>query len=121
VSEIAMDVSECDEARPARRRAQGAAIVAYHAACSLQHGQQIKTYPKDAAETGRLQGEWSRDSHLCCGSAGTYNLMQPEISGQLKARKVETLEDEARRHRGGQYRLHDADRIGDRDPHGAYR
>jgi glycolate oxidase iron-sulfur subunit len=32
------------------------------------------------------------DSHLCCGSAGTYNLMQPEISGQLKARKVETLE-----------------------------
>ena len=33
-----------------------------------------------------------RDSHLCCGSAGTYNLMQPEISGQLKARKVETLE-----------------------------
>jgi glycolate oxidase iron-sulfur subunit len=36
------------------------------------------------------------DSHLCCGSAGTYNLMQPEISAQLKARKVETLERERR-------------------------
>jgi len=33
-----------------------------------------------------------KDSHLCCGSAGTYNLMQPEISGQLKDRKVQTLE-----------------------------
>lgn len=66
--------------------------VAYHAACSLQHGQQIKTYPKDLLKRAGFKVLEPADSHLCCGSAGTYNLMQPEISGQLKARKVETLE-----------------------------
>jgi len=66
--------------------------VAYHAACSLQHGQQIKTYPKDLLKKAGFKVVEPADSHLCCGSAGTYNLMQPEISKQLKARKVETLE-----------------------------
>ncbi|MDA0186757.1 MAG: heterodisulfide reductase-related iron-sulfur binding cluster, partial [Proteobacteria bacterium] len=66
--------------------------VAYHSACSLQHGQQIKTYPKDLLKRAGFTVVEPADSHLCCGSAGTYNLMQPEISGQLKARKVETLE-----------------------------
>ncbi len=67
--------------------------VAYHAACSLQHGQQIKTQPKTLLKQAGYQVVEPRDSHLCCGSAGTYNLMQPEISGQLKMRKVQTLED----------------------------
>jgi len=66
--------------------------VAYHAACSLQHGQQIKTYPKDLLRRAGFKVAEPADSHLCCGSAGTYNLMQPEISKQLKARKVQTLE-----------------------------
>ena len=66
--------------------------VAYHAACSLQHGQQIKTYPKDLLRRVGFKVLEPADSHLCCGSAGTYNLMQPKISGQLKALKVETLE-----------------------------
>ncbi len=65
--------------------------VAYHAACSLQHGQQIKTAPKDLLKRVGFTVVEPADSHLCCGSAGTYNLMQPEISGQLKARKVATL------------------------------
>lgn len=91
VSAIAMDVSEVlmkldlPEARMGHR-------VAYHAACSLQHGQQIKTYPKDLLKRAGFKVTEPADSHLCCGSAGTYNLMQPEISGQLKTRKVETLE-----------------------------
>ncbi|MEP5757755.1 MAG: glycolate oxidase subunit GlcF [Litoreibacter sp.] len=67
-------------------------VVAYHAACSLQHGQQIKTYPKDLLKKAGFKVVEPKDSHLCCGSAGTYNLMQPEISSQLKSRKVETLE-----------------------------
>ena len=67
-------------------------LVAYHAACSLQHGQQIKAYPKDLLRRVGFKVLEPADSHLCCGSAGTYNLMQPEISGQLKARKIETLE-----------------------------
>ncbi|GAB5448481.1 glycolate oxidase subunit GlcF [Gymnodinialimonas sp.] len=66
--------------------------VAYHAACSLQHGQQIKTYPKDLLKRAGFKVLEPADSHLCCGSAGTYNLMQPEISGHLKERKVQTLE-----------------------------
>lgn len=66
--------------------------VAYHAACSLQHGQQIKTHPKTLLKTAGFQVVEPADAHLCCGSAGTYNLMQPEISAQLKERKVRTLE-----------------------------
>ena len=66
--------------------------VAYHAACSLQHGQQIKTHPKTLLKRAGFTVAEPADSHLCCGSAGTYNLMQPEISKELKARKVATLE-----------------------------
>jgi glycolate oxidase iron-sulfur subunit len=66
--------------------------VAYHAACSLQHGQQIKTHPKTLLKQAGFEVVEPVDAHLCCGSAGTYNLMQPEIAGQLKARKVRTLE-----------------------------
>ncbi len=66
--------------------------VAYHAACSLQHGQKIKTHPKELLKRAGFTVVEPVDSHLCCGSAGTYNLMQPVISGQLRDRKVATLE-----------------------------
>jgi glycolate oxidase iron-sulfur subunit len=66
--------------------------VAYHAACSLQHGQQIKTHPKALLKQAGFEVVEPADSHLCCGSAGTYNLMQPAISAELKQRKVATLE-----------------------------
>ncbi len=67
--------------------------VAYHAACSLQHGQQVRTQPKALLKAAGFEVVEPRDSHLCCGSAGTYNLLQPEISAQLRARKVATLEE----------------------------
>lgn len=60
-------------------------------ACSLQHGQQIRATPKELLAAAGFTVLEPKDSHLCCGSAGTYNLMQPEISGELKRRKVETL------------------------------
>jgi len=66
--------------------------VAYHAACSLQHGQKITTHPKRLLKDAGFEVVEPADAHLCCGSAGTYNLMQPEISGELKSRKVATLE-----------------------------
>lgn len=66
--------------------------VAYHAACSLQHGQQIKGAPKALLKRAGFTVLEPKDPHLCCGSAGTYNLMQPEISQELKRRKVATLE-----------------------------
>ncbi len=69
--------------------------VAYHAACSLQHGQQIKSAPKDLLKRAGFEVVEPADSHLCCGSAGTYNLLQPEISQDLKHRKVRTLEARA--------------------------
>jgi glycolate oxidase iron-sulfur subunit len=91
VSELAMDVSEL-LMKLDLPKAEMEMRVAYHAACSLQHGQQIKTYPKDLLRRAGFEVVEPADSHLCCGSAGTYNLMQPEISAQLKARKVRTLE-----------------------------
>lgn len=92
VSELAMDVSEILMQLDLPEGADKEIRVAYHAACSLQHGQQIKTYPKDLLKRAGFEIVEPKDSHLCCGSAGTYNLMQPEISGELKRRKVETLE-----------------------------
>jgi len=92
VSAIAMDVSEILMKLDMPEGEDKGTKVAYHAACSLQHGQQIKTFPKDLLKKAGFTVLEPADSHLCCGSAGTYNLMQPEISKQLKARKVQTLE-----------------------------
>ena len=80
------------DAKPLHDRPTEGMIVAYHAACSLQHGQQIKTHPKTLLKKAGFTIVEPKDSHLCCGSAGTYNLMQPEISQQLKELKVKTLE-----------------------------
>ena len=91
VSAIAMDVSEVLMKLDLPQGAPQDMTIAYHAACSLQHGQQIKTYPKDLLKRAGYTVVEPADSHLCCGSAGTYNLMQPEISAQLKERKVRTL------------------------------
>jgi glycolate oxidase iron-sulfur subunit len=66
--------------------------VGYHAACSLQHGQGIRATPKELLADAGFTVLEPKDSHICCGSAGTYNLMQPAISAELKARKVATLE-----------------------------
>jgi glycolate oxidase iron-sulfur subunit len=92
VAEKAKDISELLMELEVPEGDQKGLTVAYHAACSLQHGQQIKTYPKDLLKRVGFKVVEPKDSHLCCGSAGTYNLMQPEISKQLKDRKVQTLE-----------------------------
>ncbi|MBK1636818.1 glycolate oxidase subunit GlcF [Rhodovulum adriaticum] len=91
VAERAMDISEL-LMRLEIPQAAGGLRVAYHAACSLQHGQQIKDAPKTLLKRAGFDVVEPADSHLCCGSAGTYNLLQPEISAQLKERKVRTLE-----------------------------
>lgn len=95
VAGMAMDISELLIKIGLPAGAPKGLRVAYHAACSLQHGQQIKTYPKDLLKQVGFEVVEPADSHLCCGSAGTYNLLQPEISAQLKARKVQTLEAKA--------------------------
>ncbi len=92
VAGLARDISEVLVTLGLPEGAPKGLRVAYHAACSLQHGQQIKTAPKDLLKRAGFEVVEPADSHLCCGSAGTYNLLQPEISQQLKARKVQTLE-----------------------------
>lgn len=92
ISKLTMDVSELLMQLDMPDLEQKNIKVAYHAACSLQHGQQIKTFPKTLLQKAGFTVLEPADPHLCCGSAGTYNLMQPEISSQLKTRKVANLE-----------------------------
>jgi glycolate oxidase iron-sulfur subunit len=90
IASLARDVTEV-VAGLGLPQGTGALRVAYHAACSLQHGQKIKAAPKDLLKRAGFTVVEPADSHLCCGSAGTYNLMQPAISAQLRDRKVTTL------------------------------
>ena len=92
VAGLAKDVSEVLVNLGLPEGAPKGLRVAYHAACSLQHGQQVKSAPKDLLKQVGFEVVEPADSHLCCGSAGTYNLLQPVISAELKARKVKTLE-----------------------------
>ena len=66
--------------------------IAYHAACSLQHGQQVLREPKDLLSKVGFVVKDVPEGHLCCGSAGTYNILQPALAEQLRARKVANIE-----------------------------
>jgi glycolate dehydrogenase iron-sulfur subunit len=93
VSELAKDVTEYVSSLkllpPVR---ESDLVVAYHAACSMQHGQQIRTEPKSLLKQAGFTVKDIPEGHICCGSAGTYNLLQPEIADQLRARKVANIE-----------------------------
>jgi glycolate oxidase iron-sulfur subunit len=66
--------------------------VAYHSACSLQHGQRIREAPKALLRKAGFTVLDIPEAHLCCGSAGTYNMLQPELAGRLRDRKVGNIE-----------------------------
>jgi glycolate oxidase iron-sulfur subunit len=66
--------------------------VAYHAACSLQHGQRVRTEPKALLAAAGFTVLDVPEGHLCCGSAGTYNLLQPELATRLRDRKLGNIE-----------------------------
>jgi len=66
--------------------------VTYHSACSMQHGQKITSAPKQLLSEAGFIVKDVPEGHLCCGSAGTYNIMQPEIATQLRDRKVANIE-----------------------------
>ena len=65
--------------------------VAYHAACSLAHGQKIVRQPKKILADAGFVVEDIPEGHICCGSAGTYNILQPELAGQLRDRKISNI------------------------------
>lgn len=97
IADLAQDVSEVlAKLDPASwpvvpERVRGVKV-AYHAACSLQHGQKIRSLPKELLKAIGFDIVEPAEAHLCCGSAGTYNIMQPELAGRLKERKVANLQ-----------------------------
>ena len=72
-------------------RAETARKVAVHIPCTLQHGQRQGNRPREILESAGYELVATRDDHLCCGSAGSYALLQPEISEQLGADKIAAL------------------------------
>lgn len=92
VSALARDVTEYLATLDLPAMMPRGLTVAYHSACSMQHGQKITLAPKLLLKTAGFTVRDPAEGHLCCGSAGTYNIMQPEIAEALKQRKVKNLE-----------------------------
>jgi len=67
-------------------------VVAYHSACSMQHGQQLDALPRHLLRAAGFEVRDIPEGHLCCGSAGSYNILQPQIATQLRARKLANIE-----------------------------
>jgi len=100
ISLLAKDVSEVIAAEApalekllATRRSRGR--IAFHSPCTLQHGQQIHGVVEGLLQKAGYELAPVADAQLCCGSAGTYSILQPELSLQLRARKVTALESGA--------------------------
>jgi glycolate oxidase iron-sulfur subunit len=92
VSTLSRDVSEILAELKLRRSGDIPALrVAYHSACSLQHGQRVTKTPMNVLRDVGYEVVGVPEGHLCCGSAGTYNLLQPEIAGRLRTRKVANI------------------------------
>ncbi len=92
ISALAMDVSEfLAQIELPSGNARGL-TVAYHPACSLQHGQKVIEAPKRLLEQAGYNVRIPTEAHLCCGSAGTYNILQPEIADQLGQRKAGNID-----------------------------
>jgi len=92
VSTLAKDITEYLATLELPALERNGLSVAYHSACSMQHGQKITMAPKLLLKAAGFVVRDPAEGHLCCGSAGTYNILQPEISGQLKARKIKNIE-----------------------------
>jgi glycolate oxidase iron-sulfur subunit len=93
ISALTKDITEFMDGLGLRgAQAPQALTVAYHSACSMQHGQQIRREPKALLAAAGFAVKEVPEGHICCGSAGTYNLLQPGIAGRLKARKVANIE-----------------------------
>ena len=93
VSALAKDISEYLAGLDVR--ATGAAtgfVTAYHGACSLQHGQKITREPKELLSRAGFVVKDVPEGHLCCGSAGTYNILEDDIAKRLRARKVANIQ-----------------------------
>jgi glycolate oxidase iron-sulfur subunit len=94
IAALARDVTELIAVlglSPPASRAGAKRRVAYHSACSMQHGQRIHTGPKELLAAAGFEPLEVPEGHLCCGSAGTYNLLQPELATALRDRKLANI------------------------------
>ena len=92
IARLARDVSEIiNELGVGEVTEKGLPVVTYHSACSMQHGQGLSEEPKALLAAAGFEVREPAEGHLCCGSAGTYNMLQPELAGRLLERKVENL------------------------------
>ncbi len=92
ISALARDITEYLQDLPRLPVKPNAAVVAYHSACSLQHGQRITDAPKRLLQEAGFTVRDIPEGHICCGSAGTYNLMQPFFARRLRARKIANIQ-----------------------------
>lgn len=92
VSALAKDVTEFLETLELALVRDVAMPIAYHSACSMQHGQQLKDGPKRLLSGAGFKVKEVPEGHICCGSAGVYNILQPEIAGKLRERKIGNIE-----------------------------
>jgi glycolate oxidase iron-sulfur subunit len=92
VSSLARDICEFLATIPLSRSVRQDVVVAYHAACSLQHGQRIVRQPKDLLSKTGFVVKDVPEGHLCCGSAGTYNIIHADIARRLRDRKIARIE-----------------------------
>jgi glycolate oxidase iron-sulfur subunit len=92
VSALARDVTEfLSEIGLAPASNAVGLTIAYHSACSMQHGQKITAQPKALLTAAGFTVRDVPEGHLCCGSAGTYNLLQPQLAGALRERKLRNI------------------------------
>ena len=85
IASLAMDISEFVSTLNLKpSQIKESYIVTYQSACSMQHGQKIATLPQTLLEQAGFTIREPKEAHLCCGSAGTYNILQPEIAAQLR-------------------------------------
>jgi glycolate oxidase iron-sulfur subunit len=92
VSALTLDITQYLARFDLPRGAISGVTVAYHAACSLQHGQKVARQPKELLSKLGFTVRDIPESHLCCGSAGTYNMLQPRLANVLRDRKVANIE-----------------------------
>src|SRR5262249_22914146 len=93
VSRLALDITEyLDRLKLTAERSRAGLVVAYHSACSLQHGQKIGRMPKELLSKLGFVVKDVPEGYLCCGSAGVYNILQSELAGRLRERKVGNIE-----------------------------
>ncbi|TDW36713.1 glycolate oxidase iron-sulfur subunit [Rhizobium azibense] len=92
VAALAKDITEFLASLDLPAHVPKGLTVTYHSACSMQHGQKITMAPKQLLKAAGFTVRDPAEGHLCCGSAGTYNIMQSDISAALKLRKVKNIE-----------------------------